>query len=55
MICDWLAAVKRHKDGDIFRSIEVNQERFGYSDEIKEILKNTAEYFLRKSFDKHIK
>lgn len=43
MICDWLAAVQRHNDGDIRRSIEVNQERFGYSDQLKAILHNTVD------------
>lgn len=41
MICDWLAATKRHNDGDIRRSIELNQKRFGYSDELKNIFFNT--------------
>jgi hypothetical protein len=27
MICDWIAATQRHADGDIGRSLEVNQER----------------------------
>lgn len=42
MIADWRAATERMKDGDIIRSIEVNQERFGYSDELKSILINTV-------------
>lgn len=42
MICDWKAASLRHADGDILRSIELNQERFGYSDELKNILLNTV-------------
>ena len=42
MICDWGAAVKRHKNGDLRRSIHMNQERFGYSDELLSILENTA-------------
>jgi hypothetical protein len=41
MLCDWKAATLRHKDGDIRRSIEQNQQRFGYSDEVKRILLNT--------------
>ena len=41
MICDWKAASERHADGDIYKSIEINQKRFGYSDELKQILKNT--------------
>lgn len=41
MLCDWLAAAARHDDGDIRRSIEVNRERFGYGDEIADLLLNT--------------
>jgi hypothetical protein len=42
MLCDWLAATRRHDDGDIHRSIDMNQERFGYSDELKAILHSTV-------------
>jgi hypothetical protein len=42
MVCDWLAAVKRHDDGSILRSLEANQKRFGYPDYLKRILQNTA-------------
>ncbi len=46
MICDWVAATMRHDDGDIYKSLEINQKRFGYSDELKQIFKNTVdEYF----------
>lgn len=41
MLCDWKAATLRHNDGNIRRSIELNQKRFGYSDELKQILLNT--------------
>lgn len=44
MICDWKAASLRHNDGDIRRSVEINQERFGYSDDVKSILMNTVEW-----------
>ena len=40
-LCDWKAASMRHADGDVFKSIELNQKRFGYSDELKNILKET--------------
>jgi hypothetical protein len=43
MLCDWKAAGERHDNGDIRRSIEVNQARFGYSDELKRILLNTVD------------
>lgn len=42
MICDWKAASERHADGDIFKSIEINQKRFGYSEDVKWLLRNTA-------------
>jgi len=42
MLCDWRAASMRHNDGDIRKSIELNQSRFNYSDEFKKILLNTV-------------
>ena len=41
MICEWKAATLRHNNGDIMKSVEINQERFGYSDELKQIFINT--------------
>lgn len=41
MLCDWVASCQRHPSGNILRSIEINQKRFGYSDELKQILINT--------------
>lgn len=41
MLCDWLAATMRHDNGDIYKSLEINQKRFGYSDELKQIFQNT--------------
>lgn len=43
MLVDWKAASERHEDGDIYTSIDKNQKRFGYSDETKQILINTAD------------
>lgn len=45
MIADWKAATLRHDDGDIMKSIEINQKRFGYSDELKQIFYNTVKLF----------
>lgn len=42
MLVDWKSATLRHEDGDILKSIEINQKRFGYSDELKNILLNTV-------------
>jgi hypothetical protein len=41
MFCDWYAATKRHDNGDIIRSISINQKRFNYSDDLKAIFENT--------------
>lgn len=42
MICDWLAATKRHDNGNIFKSIKINTSRFELSDQLAKILINTA-------------
>lgn len=42
MMCDWKAASLRHNNGDIYKSIELNQNRFGYGDELKQIFENTV-------------
>lgn len=42
MICDWKAASLRHDNGDILKIIEIGKKRFGYSDELASILRNTA-------------
>lgn len=42
MFFDWKAATERHADGDIMKSLDINKERFGISDQLYSILKNTA-------------
>lgn len=46
MICDWKAAGERHKlkPTDIFKSIDINVERFQIDPQLAQILKNTATY-----------
>ncbi len=44
MICDWRAAGLRRDDSSVFKSIEIMQNRYGYSDELKQLLINTATY-----------
>lgn len=46
MLCDWIAATRRHADGDIRRSIDQNAERFGYGEETKRLLHNTVDALL---------
>jgi hypothetical protein len=41
MLCDWKAATLRTKNGDIRRSIEIQQERFGLSDQLVRLMENT--------------
>ena len=45
MICDWKASTTRHNDGNILLSIDTNQKRFNYSDDLAQILKNTVRRF----------
>jgi hypothetical protein len=42
MVCDWKAASERHITGDVLKSIEINTKRFNVSNQLREILKNTA-------------
>ncbi len=44
MLADWKAAGERGKDGNIYKSIDINAERFGISKQLKRILINTAKY-----------
>ena len=41
MFADWKAASERHADGDFTRSLEINRERFGISDQLASIFENT--------------
>ncbi len=45
MFCDWMAATKRHKDGNIIRSIEINSGRFAIDSQLKGIFLNTIKRF----------
>ena len=42
MICDWKASSMRHQDGNILKSIDINQDRFEYTKELHSILTNTV-------------
>lgn len=44
MLVDWKAASLRHNDGNVLKSVSHNQGRFGFSDELKQILLNTVNY-----------
>ena len=43
MFFDWKAASSRHNDGNIYKSIEINTKRFALSEQLAQILKNTAD------------
>ena len=45
MLADWKAATERTRNGDLSRSLMVNQERFGLTDQLRGILWNTAKHF----------
>jgi hypothetical protein len=42
MLSDWKAATERHDDGNLEKSLEIQKERFGLSDQLVSILWNTA-------------
>lgn len=43
MICDWISAAKRHANGNVRRSIEINAKRFGYGEQMERILQRTVD------------
>lgn len=48
MLCDWDAAAQRRPQPMLLPdSIDLNQKRFGYSDELRQILLNSAQYASR--------
>lgn len=44
MFADWWAATKRHNDGCIRRSIQINRKRFNLDEQIVKIFENTVTY-----------
>lgn len=44
MFMDWKAATERNKDGNIYKSIHHNKNRFKMSDQLEKIMVNTAEF-----------
>jgi hypothetical protein len=44
MLADWYAAGQRHADGDLGRSLVVQQDRFAIGDQLMDILENTARH-----------
>lgn len=42
MFIDWAAACKRHDDGDLVKSITINQSRFNMSPQLCRIFENTV-------------
>jgi hypothetical protein len=50
MFFDWKAATERHADGDIFKSILINEKRFGISEQLVRIMQNTAARYFGTEF-----
>lgn len=44
MICDWVAATQRHKDGSVEKSLEINEGRFGIEPQLMQVIRNTVPY-----------
>ncbi len=45
MFCDWNASSKRHNDGNLHKSIEINAGRFGINPQLARILENSVGLF----------
>ena len=42
LMADWKASSERHNNGNLLKSIEINAKRFGISNQLTQILLNTA-------------
>ena len=49
MFFDWKAASKRHEDGNLLKSIDINKDRFNMSDDLVAIFKNTENRMEKKN------
>lgn len=45
MLSDWKAATERHADGDLVKSLQIQQGRFSMTWQLTQILSNTAAHF----------
>lgn len=45
MLADWKAATERHEDGDLAKSLDIQKDRFEITDQLAQILHNTARSF----------
>ncbi len=45
VLADWKAATERHTTGSLAASLDVQRERFGLSDQLAQVLTNTAAWF----------
>lgn len=45
MFCDWNASTRRHIDGNINKSIDINMERFNMTPQLAQIFRNSIKYF----------
>jgi hypothetical protein len=54
MLCDWLAATERNKNGNIIKSIEIGKMKYKYDEKEYDILLNTAKMLQENKADKNI-
>ena len=47
MLCDWEAASRRHNTGDVYKSVIINADRFGYGDDVKDAFKEFYDILLK--------
>lgn len=51
MVCDWVSAAKRMKDGDPIKALETSAKRFKISDQLKSIILNTIKMIQKREND----
>lgn len=51
MLCDWKSASLRHDDGNIYKSLEINRDRYAIGDQLRWILQNTIDFIESQKVD----
>lgn len=46
MFCDWMAAARRHDDGDAHKSLEINTKRFNIPSQLVDVFRNTIDEYV---------
>jgi hypothetical protein len=51
MVIDWYASTKKHSDGDVRKSLEINSARFNIDPQLLQVMENTIPWLVGSMFE----